>query len=60
MSQILLEREGKVIMVFAGEPKDNEGNYLVSGGKEKCPESSWRFKLNKAKEKGAQAILFVT
>ena len=27
--------EGRVIMVFNGEPKDEEGNYLVSGGKEK-------------------------
>ena len=52
--------EGRVIMIFNGEPKDKKGNYLVSKGKEKSPESSWRFKLNKAKEKGALAVLFVT
>ncbi len=52
--------EGQVVMVLNGEPKDQQGNYLVSKGKEKCPESNWRFKLNKAKEKGAVAILFIT
>ena len=52
--------EGKVILVFSGEPKDKDGNYLVSLGKEKCPESNWKFKLNKAKERGAKAILFIT
>ncbi len=52
--------EGNVIMVFNGEPKDNNGNYIVSGGKEQSPESSYRFKLSKAKEKGVKAIFFVT
>jgi len=52
--------EGRVIMVFSGEPKDDEGNHLVSGGKEKCPESNWKIKLNTAKEKGAKAIFFIT
>ena len=52
--------EGKVIIVFNGEPKDGDGNYLVSGGKERCPEANWKIKLNKAKEKGVEAILFIT
>jgi len=52
--------EGKVVVIFNGEPKDKGGNYIVSGGKERCPESSWRFKLNKAKEKGVSAIFFIT
>ena len=52
--------EGKVIMIFNGEPKDKNENYLVSGSKEKCPESGWKFKLNKAKEKGVKAVLFIT
>ncbi len=52
--------EGKVIMVFNGEPKDNQGNYIISGGKEQSPESSYRFKLNKAKEMGVRAVLFIT
>jgi len=52
--------EGRVIVIFENEPKDKQGNYLVSGGKEKCPDSSWRFKLNKAKEKGVKAVLFIT
>ena len=52
--------QGKVIMIFEGEPKDNQGKYLVSGNQNKCPESSYRFKLNKAKEKGASLVLFIT
>ena len=28
----------------------SDGNYLVSLGKEKCPESNWKFKLNKARD----------
>ena len=52
--------EGRVIMIFNGEPTDGGGNYLVSGGKERCPESNWKMKLNKAKEKGVEAVLFVT
>ena len=52
--------EGKVIMIFNGEPIDDQGNYLVSGGKEKCPQSNWKFKLNTAKENGAKAVLFIT
>jgi len=52
--------EGKIIIIFNGEPKDDNGNYIVSGGKEKCPESNWKMKLNIAKQKGAQAVLFIT
>ena len=51
--------EGKVIIIFNGEPKDKNGNYLVSGGGDRSPESHWKFKLNKAKEKGVRAVLFV-
>ncbi|MDC0189256.1 M28 family peptidase [Flavobacteriales bacterium] len=50
---------GEVIMIFTGEPKDNNGNYIISGGKEKSPESGWRYKLNIAKEKGAKCVLFI-
>ena len=52
--------EGRVIMIFNGEPIDNDGNYLVSGGKEKSPESNWKMKLNVAKQNGAKAVLFIT
>ena len=41
-----------ILTLGAGRPRQK--------GKEKCPESSWRFKLNKAKEKGAVAVLFIT
>ncbi len=59
-SDYTINTEGKVIMVFTGEPKDKNGNHLVSGGKERCPESNWKIKLNKAKEKGAKAVFFIT
>ena len=52
--------EGKVIVILEGEPKDEQGNFMVSGGDTRCPESTWKFKLNKAKEMGAKAVLFVT
>lgn len=52
--------EGKIIMIFNGEPKDENKNYFVSGGKEKSPSSHWKFKLNKAKEKGVKAVFFIT
>ena len=52
--------EGAVVLIFNGEPKDEKGNYLVSGGKQRCPESNWKFKLNQAKKNGARAVLFIT
>ena len=51
--------KGKVIMILNGEPKDKQGNYLVSGGNQGCPEAGWRFKLNRAKEGGAKAVFFI-
>jgi len=50
----------KVIIVFNGEPKDKSGNYILSNTKEKSPDADWRFKLNKAKEKGVSAVLFIS
>ena len=44
--------DGKIIMVFNGEPQGLDGNYLVSGNKNRSPESSWRSKLSTAKENG--------
>ncbi|MBJ05097.1 MAG: peptidase M28 [Flavobacteriales bacterium] len=51
--------EGEVIMILNGEPKDNNGNYIISGSKEKSPNSSWRHKLNIAKKRGVKCVLFV-
>ena len=52
--------DGKIIMVFNGEPQGLDGNYLVSGNKNRSPESSWRSKLSTAKENGAKAVLFIS
>tara|TARA_B100000579_G_C22829514_1_gene855127 strand:- start:365 stop:1921 length:1557 start_codon:yes stop_codon:yes gene_type:complete len=52
--------EGKVLLVFQGEPKDEEGNYILSGGKDKSPKRSWKEKLKTAKEKKAKAVLFIS
>lgn len=51
---------GKIVLILNGEPKNKQGNYIISGGKERSPESSNRFKLSKAKEKGVGAVLFIS
>lgn len=53
---------GKVVLVKSGEPKDANGNYLLSGSKEASKWSNISEALSKrvavAKEKGAVAVLF--
>ncbi|MEM0994535.1 MAG: M28 family peptidase [Bacteroidota bacterium] len=51
---------GKTILIYAGEPKDKSGNYLVSGTKESSDWSTdWRKKLKTAKEKGVALVLII-
>ncbi len=52
--------EGKVLVILQGEPKDEQGNYIISGGKEGSPKRSWKEKLKTAKEKNAKAVLFIS
>ena len=52
-----IDVDGKVIMILDGEPKNEQGEYIVSGGNQKSPESNWKFKLKTAKSKGAKAVL---
>jgi len=59
-SDYTINIEGRVVLFLSGEPKNKQGNYIVSGSKERSPESGDRFKLSKAKEKGAKAVLFVS
>ena len=59
-SDYTINTEGRVLLILSGEPKNKTGNYIVSGGKDRSPESGDRFKLSKAKEKGAKAVLFIS
>jgi len=52
--------EGKVLVILQGEPKDENGNYIISGGDEKSPKRSWREKLKTAKKNKAKAVLFIS
>ena len=50
---------GKVIVISVGEPKKEDGSYIISNNEKKSPHSSWRHKLNIAK-RGAKAVVFVS
>ena len=52
--------EGKIIIILQGEPKDENGNYIISKGDKKSPKRSWREKLKVAKKNKAKAILFIS
>lgn len=50
----------KVVLILDGEPKNTNGNYLVSGeAKTSKWSTSWRAKLTEAKERGAKALFVV-
>ncbi|MDG5493188.1 M28 family peptidase [Psychroserpens sp. SPM9] len=55
-----LDVKGKIVLAKAGEPKDENGNYVTSGTTEETKWSSGRQSLsskrNAAKDKGAKAI----
>jgi hypothetical protein len=56
-----LDVKGKVVLVKSGEPKDENGNYVISGSTEKSKWSNLRTafsgKLGIAQDKGAAAVL---
>lgn len=52
--------EGRVIMILQGEPKDKNGNYILSGSKKKSPKRSWKDKLKTAKKNKAKAVIFIS
>lgn len=52
--------EGRVIMILQGEPKDEKGNYILSGSEKKSPKRSWRDKLKTAKKNNAKAVIFIS
>ena len=52
--------EGRVIMILQGEPKDENGNYILSGSKKKSPKRSWKDKLKTAKKNKVKAVIFIS
>ncbi len=53
--------EGKVLVMYKGEPKTKDGKFLLSGSNEASEWSSnWRKKLILAKSKGAKAVFVIT
>jgi len=58
-----LDVKGKIVVVKGGEPKDNAGNYVVSGTKEISKWSNGRqaisSKRTAAKDAGAKALFFM-
>lgn len=58
-----LDVKGKVVVVRSGEPKDKEGNFVVSGTKEASKWSNGRQaispKRDAAKKHGAKALFFM-
>lgn len=58
-----LDVKGKSVIIFDGEPKSENGNYLISGTGEKSKWSapvSWQNKAKLALEKGAKYIFIIT
>ncbi|MCB0661404.1 MAG: M28 family peptidase [Saprospiraceae bacterium] len=52
--------KGKVIIIYSGEPKGKDGNYLISGNSTASDWSNdFRKKLLVAKEKGAAAVIII-
>lgn len=62
-SDYSMDVEGKVVLIKAGEPKNSDGTYIVTGNKEASKWSNGRqemaSKRDAAKEKGAKAVILV-
>ena len=58
-----LDVKGKIVVIKNGEPKDENGNYIITGNKQASKWSNGRQELsakrNVAKEKGAKALFFM-
>ncbi len=52
--------EGKVLLIYKGEPKDEEGNsYITKSSTPSEWAENWERKLQVAKEKGVKAVFFI-
>ena len=58
-----LDVNGKAVIIKAGEPKNDDGTYVISGTLEKSDWSNWRETLQSrikiATDKGAQAVIYL-
>ena len=59
-SDYIQDVSGKVIVISVGEPKKEDGSYIISNSDKKSPHSGWRYKLSVAKKRGAKAVVFVS
>lgn len=53
----------KIVVVFEGEPRSADGNFLISGTSEMSKwgtAESWKEKMNLAKSKGAKGLLIIS
>ena len=50
---------GKVLLIYNGEPKNAEGKYYVSNSNETSKWSNFREKLKTAQAKGAKAVMII-
>ncbi|MBL4753085.1 MAG: M28 family peptidase [Flavobacteriales bacterium] len=56
-----LDVEGKILVVFAGEPMDKKGRSLITGGNNASQwTTNWRLKEKIAKEKKAAALIIIS
>jgi hypothetical protein len=56
-----LDVKGKTVVMLSGEPKNAQGNYLVTGTKEVSPWSGhWRTKIRAAAAKGAKNVVVIS
>lgn len=58
-----LDVKGKSVIVFEGEPKTKDGNYLLSGNGDKSKWNNtiaWQNKVKLALEKGAKYVFIIT
>ena len=54
-----LDVEGKAVIVLMDEPKNEDGTFVISGNEKTSKASSTSYKIQKAGEKGAEAIFFI-
>ncbi|MBK0404314.1 M28 family peptidase [Adhaeribacter sp. BT258] len=56
-----LDVKGKTVLVLNGEPKDAQGNFLVSGSKKPSAwNADYRSKLRLAREKGVKNLIIIS
>lgn len=55
-----IDLRGKVVVAYSGEPKDQEGRYLISGGEERSRQAYYFNKFLAAKDRGAKGFILIS